>query len=575
MSNFGERTATKAVNLKKIVKKKQIKAALEAAIAALDPDICILDLQNSVILGMPTENLSPKFPIIVDQQTWGWVAGADSVASLVPLIGCIVQQELQKKSLAKELLERYQELDLFYDLSTQITASLDITDIAELAIAELKTLIPATSGAVFLVGADRRSLEQLASFGSPCSPQDYLYPGQDFITQLAQLHHGKIINDAQQALPGGICGNAFHALIHVPLNGKDRVLGLIALGSTVPETYTTEHLKTLEIFASQVAIAIEKALLYQQSQTAAQQAQAQAQTVQQALQDLKQTQAKLVQSEKMSSLGHTIAGVAHEINNPVGFISGNLELLQRDSHDLLELLALYQQHYPDAHPDILAKAEEIEIELVQSELVEIVGSMHEGVRRIKEIVLSLRNFSRIDSRQTQAADLHEGLDSTLMILRHRLKIGDHRPEIEVIKDYGELPIVLCYPGQLNQVFMNILSNAIDALDAVQTQPQIQIRTRAVGENQVSIWIKDNGSGMPQDVIDRIYEPFFTTKGVGKGTGLGMAISQQVIRDTHHGRLVCTSQPEVGTEFCITIPINPTASGVDAATTIPDSPYKMV
>ncbi|NEO87606.1 MAG: GAF domain-containing protein [Spirulina sp. SIO3F2] len=522
--------------------------------AAIDSSISIEDPQGQLLFGVNCETHTAVFPLILESQTVGWLKGSAQAAPLAPLLICILKQETQKKLLAQELLERYQEIDLFEDLSTQITTSLNLTDIAQLAIAELETLIPATSGAIFIVNPQTQTLDTLAQFGQAYAAQDYLHRHQELVQQVTQMQQGSIINDVPKTWQCSSCSCAFQSLIYVPLKAKKRTIGLIAIGNETPSPYNTEHLKLLSIFAGQIAIAIEKALLYQTSQTVARQAQAQAQELQQALQELKQTQAKLVQSEKMSSLGHTIAGVAHEINNPIGFVSGNLTLLQDYSRDLCGLLALYEQYYPDAHPVILDRAEEIDLEFLQSDLGELVQSMNEGIKRIKEIVLSLRNFSRIDHHQAEAVDLHQGIDSTLMILRHRLKIGDQRPAIEVLKDYGELPLVSCYAGQLNQVFMNILSNAIDALDQHATQPQIRIQTRLLDSEQVAITIADNGSGMPPELIDQIYEPFFTTKSVGKGTGLGMAISQQVVAETHGGHLDCTSQLGVGTEFCITLPI---------------------
>ncbi len=283
----------------------------------------------------------------------------------------------------------------------------------------------------------------------------------------------------------------------------------------------------------------------------------------QTLKQLQTTQSQLVQQEKMSSLGQLVAGVAHEINNPINFIHGNLAHIQTYAEDLLSFVQLHQKYYPQPVPEIEAKAEEIDLEFLQEDLVKILGSMKMGSDRIRQIVLSLRNFSRMDEAEFKAVDIHQGIDSTLLILQHRLKARPNHPEIEVIKHYNQLPLVECYAGQLNQVFMNILANAIDILDDVQLkqtdeQPKhkgcITISTSQVGSEAVQISIADNGSGMSEATCQQIFNPFFTTKPVGKGTGMGMSISHQIITEKHRGRLECYSTSGKGTEFVIQIPI---------------------
>ena len=288
------------------------------------------------------------------------------------------------------------------------------------------------------------------------------------------------------------------------------------------------------------------------------------QQLEQALENLKRTQTQLTQTEKISSLGQLVAGVAHEINNPVGFIHGNLIHVQYYADSLLNLVHLYQKHYPNPIGEIEEEAENIDLDFVKYDLPKILSSMRIGTDRIRQIVLSLRNFSRMDESEFKEVDIHEGIDSTLLILQHRLQARLEHPEIKVIRDYGDLPLVECYAGQLNQVFMNILTNAIDALEEITTQQVacsierhpccITICTSVVDSQWVKIAIADNGNGIPESIQTQIFNPFFTTKPVGKGTGMGMAISYQIITEKHGGTLRCFSTPEKGTEFEICIPV---------------------
>ncbi|MBE9103075.1 sensor histidine kinase [Vacuolonema iberomarrocanum] len=278
----------------------------------------------------------------------------------------------------------------------------------------------------------------------------------------------------------------------------------------------------------------------------------------QTLDDLKKTQAQMVQAEKMSSLGQLVAGVAHEINNPVNFIYGNLKHAEEYTDDLLKVVKLYQKTFPAPGEELEEAIEGLEIDFLTEDLPKLLNSMKVGAERIRAIVSSLRNFSRLDEVDLKDADLHEGIDSTLMILQNRLKKHSDRVRIIVHRKYGDLPEVECFPGQLNQVFMNIISNAIDALEdgldrqAIE-QPEITINTCLATDQTVVISIADNGSGMPESVRQRIFEPFFTTKAVGKGTGMGLAISYQVVVEKHGGTLTCNSMSSQGTEFVITLP----------------------
>ncbi len=280
------------------------------------------------------------------------------------------------------------------------------------------------------------------------------------------------------------------------------------------------------------------------------------------LKELQHTQSQLIQKEKMSSLGQLVAGVAHEINNPVNFIHGNLEYTKNYIQDLLKLVILYQAEYPNPTEIIEEEIESIDLYFLKEDLPNILSSMQTGSERIKEIVKSLRTFSRLDEADCKKIDIHEGIESTLMILQNRLKAKPQYCEIEVIRNYGELPLVECYAGQLNQVFMNLLVNAIDVLEEqlYKTEdnpfltPQITISTKILNSQRIAIYIADNGLGMTEEVLAKIFNPFYTTKPVGKGTGLGLAISYQVVVDRHHGELNCSSTPGEGTEFAIEIPV---------------------
>ncbi|MBE9208164.1 sensor histidine kinase [Nostoc sp. LEGE 06077] len=284
--------------------------------------------------------------------------------------------------------------------------------------------------------------------------------------------------------------------------------------------------------------------------------------------DMKQMQMQLVQQEKMSSLGQLVAGVAHEINNPINFIHGNLTYVEEYTDYLLEIVQAYQVYFPVLPLQIHRLIEEVDLDFLQEDLPKVLASMKAGSDRIRQIVLSLRNFSRLDEAELKAVNIHEGIDNTLMILHHRLQTKSECAEIKVVKDYSNLPEVECYPSSLNQVVLNILANAIDTLEESITQkshqeiqdhlPQITIRTSLTADKWVEITIKDNGVGIPEQLQTQIFDPFFTTKPVGKGTGISMSISHQIIVERHHGKLTCLSTFGQGTAFVIQIPLKQNA-----------------
>ncbi|MBD1912547.1 MULTISPECIES: ATP-binding protein [unclassified Leptolyngbya] len=351
------------------------------------------------------------------------------------------------------------------------------------------------------------------------------------------------------------------SLLDAPIWLSGEMIGVLCLEHEgEPRTWTMEE----ENFAASLADFVSLALETWNRQQAEAALRQKTEHLEAALNELQCTQTQLVQSEKMSSLGQLVAGVAHEINNPVNFIYGNLDPAQSYIDDLLELIRLYQKQYPEPGGVIAQHIDTIELDFVKEDLPRLLSSMRMGAERIQKIVKSLRNFSRTDESEIKAVDLLEGIESTLMILQNRLKRKADHPEIRLVKEYGPLPPVECYVGQINQVFMNLLSNAIDALEEKLTQcppseeqlwlPQIRIVTEQLQENWVTIRIADNGPGLTPSARQNLFQAFFTTKPLGKGTGLGLSISYQIVTEKHSGTLQCFSAPGEGVEFVIEIPV---------------------
>jgi len=496
------------------------------------------------------------------------------------------QEELrQSEANFRELAQRE---GLLNRLASQVRRSLDLNTILETAVQEIRNLLeidrcfflwyrPDAEQPVWEFVQEARSSAFPSLIGYRVTAQAFgPLTARVFEKEITRVDNARVLTDPVERKFFFSVG--YTALLALPIHTTSGEIGVVSCGhSSGPRPWRDSEVELLQAVADNLAIAIDQAQLLEQSRTATVTAQEQATQLEQTVRELQQTQAKLVQSEKMSSLGQLVAGVAHEINNPVSFIYGNLVHANQYTEDLLNLVQLYQEYYPQPAPEIKVETEVIDLDFIQEDLPKILSSMKMGADRIRQIVLSLRNFSRLDEAEMKWVNIHEGIDNTLLILANRLKpkpVGEVGAKtfhcgIEVIKEYGDLPEVQCYPGQLNQVFMNILTNAIDAIDEynkersveeIKNNPgTIRIHTEVNGTNQVLIRIVDNGPGMTEDVCHRLFDPFFTTKPVGSGTGLGMSISYQIVVEKHGGQLQCISAPGQGAEFLIYVPIEQPSS----------------
>ena len=504
-----------------------------------------------------------------------WIRGRgevwrDARGDVIGLLGSVLNDTTHKLAeialleSTEQVKQQARQEQLLNQIANQIRISLDLDYILETTVREIAQFLEVDRChfAWSVEDAEETYWDVIAEERNPDFP-DFVgkHPADGFKflseavkrQEIVKLDDVTALDDADLQATLAALGN--QSMLVLPVRADSGALGIIAcIHHRAVRPWRDEEVEFLEAIIAQVAIAINQADLLAQSQ-------ARAQELEKLLTKLQRTQSQLIQSEKMSSLGQMVAGVAHEINNPVGFIHGNLVHAREYMRDLLGLCSLYEKHYPEPHPEIRDEIDAIELDFLKEDLQQLFESMNMGTNRISEIVRSLRTFSRLDEAALKDVDLHEGIDSTLMILRTRLRAQDWRPEIEVIKEYGDLPRVECYAGQLNQVFMNLLSNAIDAVetcDRVVSQPETargQIRIKTIAKDRkILIYISDNGDGMSEETSSHIFNPFFTTKPVGKGTGLGLAIAYQVVTEKHGGTITCTSKLGEGTVFAISLPL---------------------
>ena len=487
----------------------------------------------SVALVIPRQNLEKQLYAL---NFLAWVVGMLLAAATIAAVRVVLESE-QTRTLAEReaLLNR---------ITGQIRASLDLDRILEATVEELAALLHLERVVFGWYHPQEQILEIQREY---CPFENSPKVGRfsvdvDLEARLQQNQAVELKNPAEsESLQ---LKNRSYVATSIPIETPSP--GYLICVRRTPRFNGRER-ELLQAVADQLAIAITQSHLYNQTQE-------QVELLADTLRELRQTQTHLIQSEKMSSLGQMVAGIAHEINNPVSFIYGNLNHVDNYTQNLLDIIKLYDQYYPETASELQAEIEECELDYIKDDLPQTLRSMRQGVERIRQIVLSLRNFSRLDESDRKSVDIHEGIDSTLLLLQNQFA-----DKILAVKQYGNLPKVECCPGKLNQVFLNILSNAIDALEDIdRSEKIITIKTEVVEKtegNWVRVAIADNGPGISPEIQSKIYDPFFTTKPVGKGTGLGLAISYQIVTEVHGGQIYVQTPPRGGTEFVVEIPIN--------------------
>lgn len=512
------------------------------------------------------------YPLIVEERLVGVMAIfrrqplTDATLASLDWMAHAIAVAIDRAWARGELLSRREAL--LFRLARQIHNSLELDTILKTAVQEIRGLLqikcchfvwywPQCDPPLLAITHEARDIDLPTSLGDcPVGPRTGLVEKLERLETL-RLDDATRLPTATAESQILLTDLAVTAQLVVPLETCAGQLGaIVCTQCDEPRPWRNSEVELLQAVRDQLALAIDQAELFAKSRAAAFAAESQAHQLSEALRNLKQTQAQLIQSEKMSSLGQMVAGIAHEINNPISFISGNLNHASNYTHDLLDLLECYQRNYPEAVPEVRALAEAIDLSFIAEDLPNLLNSMKIGTDRIRQIVLSLRNFSRLDEAELKPVDIHEGLENTLLILQSRLKPVGKRAGIRIEKHYGQLPQVECYAGPMNQVFMNILSNAIDALQE-QDDPVITIRTEVQtleGQMFAAICIQDNGPGLSETVQQHLFDPFFTTKPVGQGTGLGLSISYQIVVERHRGSLICESEPGKGATFWVRIPL---------------------
>lgn len=483
---------------------------------------------------------------------------------LMELINSIATQLgsfIQRKQAEARLKQQLQKEQLLNQLTQSIRSSLNLNTIFTTAAREIATSLGVDYVSIleylpekqlWLNISEYRQIHDLqTALGREILDRNNQIADRLLRYEIVQIDEMNTCCDSNECF-AQICPGAW---LLVPLKVDSRVWGtLCAVKENSSYRWQVFEVELLRAVADSVAIAIKQAELYHESQSYAQQLAA-------ALSELKSTQAQLVQNANMASLGQLIAGIAHEINNPTNFIYGNVTSATEYARELLNLTQLYQHHYPEPVAEIVHQLEVLDINFIAEDYPKLMNSIKQGSSRIKQIVLSLRNFSRLGEKEYKTVDIHEGIDNSLVILQHRLRKTQNGDGIEIIKNYSQLPKISCYASQLNQVFVNLIANAIDALENQPSPRRIAITTKeGVFESRshpipsVVIQIADNGCGMSDAVRDRIFDPFFSTKPVGSGTGLGLAIGHNIIVQKHGGQISCISTPGKGTEFIVQIPV---------------------